>query len=142
MRRLSVALAVILAGCGATTTQAPTERPTPTPAAARPIAERIATLKDGIHELYCDTEPISSFCSRLEKVDGDYWIEPLSENSVYIYSTMADSAKAREIAMVICKSVALSSHDPETGETLGIRHLRVWDKTGQIELADCNAEDA
>ena len=49
---------------------------------------------------------------------------------------MADSAKARKIAMNACKAIATSSHDPDTAETLGIRHFHVLGKTGDATLVE------
>ncbi len=139
MRRLTLALAVVLAACGGaapTTAPAPagpTEVPTPSPRAAKDIP---AILTETIDEA-C-TKPAEKWCKYLKETEGLYNIEATEGGSITVQTVIPNTPAGMRLAAALCTYLG-SAHFDENAVRLDYNHIHIY--RGDTEQADCNTED-
>ena len=139
MRRLMLALSVVLAGCaGAAPTAAPTPTPTTTPAAQtqRPAADVPAILTATIDGALC-VKPAADWCKYLKKKHGLYNIDA-RPGSITVQTVIPKSAKGKKLAAHLCAALG-SNHFDENSTRLDYDHIHIV--RGDVELAACNTAD-
>ena len=130
MRRLMLALVVVLAACGGS---APTTRPEPTAEPTRAPAAIVRIVGESIDQLYCGEDPKPKWCAALTTTDDSYDIGV--DGTMLAIGTHALGAK---LAKDLCASVA-SAHFDENAVDLGYRHVVVVGP-GQKVLATCTVD--
>jgi hypothetical protein len=139
MRRLMLALAVVLAACGgsaptsALTPAGPTEVPTPSPRAAADVP---AILTATIDEVLC-TVPAAKWCKYMKKTDGLYNIDA-TPGSITVQTLIPNTPAGLKLAAELCAALGLFHFDEE-GVRLTYNHIHIF--RGDTEQADCNAAD-
>jgi PBP1b-binding outer membrane lipoprotein LpoB len=138
VRRLVLALAILVAGCdgAATTPAAPSSTPAATEEPTRSDAEIAAVLIDTVDEVYCGEAPKPAWCKAIAKVGKSYAIE-VDRTTVFVASKLPNNTAGKKLAMSMCRDLA-ATHFDENGIDLGVAHFHVFDGTGGEIIADCN----
>ncbi|MFL5671976.1 MAG: hypothetical protein ACJ77C_07790 [Chloroflexota bacterium] len=150
MRRLLIVVGLVVAGCAGpaattaptaapTATALPTGAPTATSLPTRAPADIAAELGDSVDVLYCANDPKADWCASLPR-KGKLYTFDVQATSVFIATNLADNAEGRQLAGWMCPDIAALHYD-EHAVDLGVRQFHVLDRTGQIELATCEAPD-
>jgi hypothetical protein len=129
MRRLMLALVVVLAACGGVTpTPRPTEVPTPTPR-----ADIAAQITDTIDLLMCAEPPSPSWCKYLRKTAGLYDVT-LADGILTVGTVIPDTAKGMDLAREMCLFLG-GTHYDDNAVDLGYYLVRIY--RGSLEMAIC-----
>ena len=135
MRRLVLALAILLAGCGGVAAPTPAPLPTPTPEPTRSDAEIAAVLSATVDEVYCGSEPKPAWCKAIAKAGKAYAIE-VDGTTVFVGSKLPNSAAGKKLATSMCQDLA-ATHFDENANDLGVVHFHVFDGTGSEIIGEC-----
>ncbi len=110
VRRLVLALAILLAGCGGVAAPTPAPLPTPTPEPTRSDAEIAAVLSATVDEVYCGSEPKPAWCKAIAKAGKAYAIE-VDGTTVFVGSKLPNSAAGKKLATSMCQDLAATHFD-------------------------------